>query len=133
MRRAWIAILGLLLAQATLAQDKAKEERLVLPSGIEAYLQEALRDYVGDGLVYRFRFVSGAFTGTETFETQSQDLEFLCNSFAVSQLSGAGAVPSRVVISLADQPSEFGQFDPDIIQIFESFSLQDGACIWEMF
>lgn len=133
MRRAWIAILALWFAQTTLAQDEAKEERLVLPSGLEAYMQEALREYVGDGLVYRFRFVAPAFTGTEAFEVQSQDLEFLCNRVAVDRVTGTGPVPSRVVISLADEPSEFGQFDPDIAQIFESFSLADDACIWEMF
>jgi len=37
------------------------------------------------------------------------------------------------VISLADQSSEFGRFDPNVMQIFETFSLQSGTCILELF
>lgn len=105
---------------------------VVVPSGLEVTLQEMLWDRPGGGLVYRFRFVAPAFTGDESFETQSTDLEFLCNGFAVERLAEIGPMPSRIVISIADEPSEFGVFDADVTQVFESYSLQDGACVWEM-
>jgi len=116
------------------SKDVPKETPyFALPSGMEAYLQEVLNENAGDGLVYRFRFVAPAFTGQEDFETQSADLEFLCTTRALPQLANLSPAPSKIVVSLADQPSPFGVLDPDVAQIFESFSLQDGACMWEMF
>lgn len=105
---------------------------IALPSGLEARLQEMLWDRPGGGLVYRFRFVSSGFTGQEDFEVLAADLEYLCHDHAVPRLAEIGPMPSRIVISLADRASEFGQFDPDVTQVFESFSLDGEICIWEM-
>jgi len=63
---------------------------------------------------------------------QAVDLAFLCNDYAVARLADIGPMPSRIVISLADRPSDFGAFDPAVAQVFESFSLEDAECIWEM-
>lgn len=117
------------MALPALAGDEAV---VSLPSGLEAQLQEMLWDRPGGGLVYRFRFVAPEFTGEESFEVQSVDLEFLCNDFAIPRLADIGPLPSRIVVSLADRSSEFGQFDPDVAQVFESFSLDGETCIWEM-
>ncbi|WP_245770696.1 DUF6497 family protein [Roseovarius azorensis] len=117
---------GLDLAQGAAAQDEA----LPLPSGLEARLQEVLTDRPGDGLVYRFRFVAEGFAVSEAVLA---DLSWLCESYALPRLSNIGPQPARVVISLADKPSEFGIYDPDVTQVFESFSLQGGACVWELF
>lgn len=108
------------------------EAMIPLPSGLQAQLQEMLWDRPGGGLVYRFRFVAPDFTGEESFEAQAADLEHLCNDYAIERLAEIGPVPSRIVISLADRPSDFGQFDPDVAQVFESFSLEEERCIWEM-
>lgn len=118
-----------------LSQDEAAPvlQAVTLPSGLEANLQEVRNERTGDGLVYRFRFVADAFTGTEDFEQQSADLEYLCTDHAAQQLKNLSPAPSKVIVSLADQPSEFGVFNPEVVQIFESFSFEDGACIWEMF
>lgn len=121
----------LLCASATLG-TAAEETPIALPSGLEARLQEMLWDRPGNGLVYRFRFVAEEFTGDEPFEMQSVDLEYLCNEYALGHVAGIGPLPSRIVISLADRPTEFGQFDPDVAQVFESFSLEGERCIWEM-
>ena len=133
MRRVVAGLLAALMAQAAPAQDEAKEERLVLPSGLEARLQEVLVGEAAMGLTMRFRFVAEAFTGQEAFEAQTMDLEYLCNDFALARIDLQGEAPDRVVISLADQPSEFGQFDPDVAQIFESFSVREDSCILELF
>lgn len=133
MKYVFTGLLAALTALAAPEQGEAKEERLVLPSGLEAYLQEARVDRPDTGLVVRFRFVAEAFTGDEDFEAQTADLEYLCNDFALGALDLDGEVPHRVVISLADQPSVFGQFDPDVTQIFESFSVRNATCILELF
>lgn len=113
--------------------EVAEDGSLLLPSGLSAYLHEMLWDRPGGGLVYRFRFVAEDFTGKEDFEKQSEDLEFLCNDYAIDKLADIGPKPSQIVISLADKPSEFGKYEPDVEQIFESFSVEDGACIWDIF
>ena len=110
----------------------ADEGTISLHTGHGAQVQGMLWDPPGDGLVYRFRFVSPSFTGDEDFELQAIDLEYLCTAYAMPRLADIGPMPSRIVISLADRASEFGQFDPDVAQVFESFSPQGERCIWEM-
>ncbi len=128
------ALLALTLGQGAAAeQDKAKEERLVLPSGLEARLQEMVWNQPGQGLTYRFRFVAPGFTGKEDFETIMTDLEYLCSDYAVPRLSNIGPAPTQLVISLADQESDFGVIDPSVTQVFEAYRLDAGTCIWEMF
>lgn len=128
-----LAASGALGALGAGARASDEGAQVVLPSGLEATLQEVLSGEAAMGLTVRFRFVAPEFTGQEDFETQTADLEYLCNDYALPRLDPAGAVPDRVVISLADRPSEFGQFDPDVAQIFESFSVSDAACILELF
>ena len=124
-------VLTLCLAQQAAA---AQEEALLLPSGLEARFLEVLTDRPGGGLAYRFRFVTEGFTGGEAaLEAVMADMDYLCQTYAVTRLPGIGPMPSRIVISLADRPSEFGVFDPDVTQVFEAYSVQDGVCIWEMF
>jgi hypothetical protein len=126
-------LLAALWALPALAQDDAKEERVVLPSGLEAKLQEMLWDRPGGGLVYRFRFVAPAFEDAQDLDSVSADLEYLCNAYALPRVANTGPEPHRIIVSLADKPSEFGQFDPSVTQVFEAYSVGNGACIWEMF
>lgn len=133
MRQAGRAVLicaGLGLVHGAAAQ----EETLSLPSGLEARLQEVLTDRPGDGLVYRFRFVAEGFVVSEAvLDLVQQDLAWLCETYALPRLPIIGPQPSRLVISLADKPSEFGVYDPDVTQVFEAFSAQDGTCKWELY
>ena len=126
-------LLTLTVGATTAQQDGTEEERLVLPSGLEAGLHEMLWDRPGQGLTYRFRFVAPGFSGEEDFEKIMADLEYLCTTYAVPRLSNIGPQPSQIVISLADRPSEFGVIDPSVRQVFEAYRVEDGACIWEMF
>ena len=127
------AAVALLCTGAAAQQNEAKEERLVLPSGLEATLQEMLWDRPGSGLVYRFRFVAPDFTGEEDLESIMNDREYLCSTYALPRLAGTGPQPGRIVVSLADKPSEFGRFDPGVTQVFEAYAIENGVCIWEMF
>lgn len=78
-----------------------------------------------------FRFVAPTLSRDQSYETVSQDLLYLCNSFAVPHLEAAsGEMTSEVVISLAKAPSEFGELTPDIPKFFESFVVTNGACDW---
>ncbi|MEQ8901581.1 MAG: DUF6497 family protein [Roseovarius sp.] len=113
----------------------AQEEVLRLPSGLEARVHEVLTDRpAGGGLTYRFRFVAEGFEGGEAgLERVMEDLDWLCVTYALPRLSNIGPQPGRVVISLADRPSEFGVYDPAVIQVFEAYRPEGDTCIWEMF
>jgi hypothetical protein len=131
--RPYFAALALWAGAAAAQQDEAKEERLILPSGLEVELQEMLWNEPGSGVVHRFRFVAPGLTGKEDFETTMTDLEYLCNSYALPRLSRMGPQPSQIVISIADKVSEFGVINPDVTQVFEAYRVDNGGCIWEMF
>ncbi|WP_232796429.1 DUF6497 family protein [Roseovarius salinarum] len=107
---------------------------VVLPSGLEARLQEVIRTGTGEGRVARFRFVApGLEAGGARLEATMNDLEFLCRTYAAPRLDSVVPGAARVVISLADRPSEFGVTDADMTQVFEAYRVVDGSCIWEMF
>lgn len=115
------------------AKISRKTDSVSLPSGLGVELQEMLRENAGQGLIYRFRFVAPDFEQTEDVESVVADLEYLCTRYALPRLENAGPAPGQIIISLSDKPSEFGQYHPDVVQVFEAFRVEDGACIWEMF
>ena len=61
------------------------------------------------------------------------DVVWLCENVALRQVRDMADRPSQVVISLASAESEFGTFDPAVVQLFEGFRIPPDrdACIWE--
>lgn len=107
---------------------------MTLASGAVATLQEQMVEEADEGVVHRFRFVSEGFDPVaNTPESIQSDLELLCTDYAIPALAGAGMEAEHVIISLADRAVEFGVRDPSVWQVFEAFSIEDGACIWEMY
>lgn len=110
---------------------------LALPSGQVVTLIETIWNTMGPvGLVTRFRFLApdiNAETGTVPFEVATQDIAWTCQNFALGKVTEFGPLPSQIIISLEDRPVPFGQTDPDALQFFEAFRIEDGACIWEVF
>ena len=130
--RAYGAALMLALAVPVQAGTQGPEV-VTLPSGLMAELYEMLTDETGPVPVRRFRFVAPDFATPESFEAVMADLAYLCAEIALPRLAEADPMPGRVIVSLADQPSEFGKFNPDVIQVFEAYDIENGTCIWEMF
>jgi hypothetical protein len=60
-------------------------------------------------------------------------MHHLCETYAVPRLAQTGPQPSQIVISFAQQETEFGIADPDITQFFEAYRVEDGTCILEFF
>ncbi|MDF1669821.1 MAG: DUF6497 family protein [Roseovarius sp.] len=145
MRRfLWLAVGPLLVVgvgvwlMVVLPEESKPTKRMgasgvVLPSGLEAELQEMIWDQPGQGLVYRFRFVAPAFERADDMDIVMADLEYLCTNYALPKLANTGPMPNQVVVSLADKPSEFGRIDTSVTQVFEAYSVKNGTCIWEMF
>lgn len=114
-------------------QGGAEEERLVLPSGLEAGLQEVLQEEGGGAPVLRFRFVAPGLDRAAGLEVVSADLEHLCNAYALPNAPDAEATGATIIVSVGDGPSEFGVADPDVVQVFEAYRVENGLCIWEVF
>lgn len=102
-----------------------------VPSGLAVHWQDTIQnERSAAGLAYRFRFVApGLVDSTDATE----DMEALCNSFALPRLPATGPMPEQVIISISDRPVEFGETAPEVTQFFEAFRIEDGRCVWELF
>lgn len=62
-----------------------------------------------------------------------KDIVWLCEHVALPEIAKMTPRPAQVVISLASAPSEFGTFDPGVVQLFEGFSIPPDrdVCVWE--
>lgn len=112
-------------------------EAVAVPSGQELRFYERVDPAVwpaGERSVH-FRFLAPAIAragGAITIAEAGADMQVLCDDFALSMLAGE-ELPDRIVINLADREVPFGEADPQATQFFESYRVEDGACIWEAF
>jgi hypothetical protein len=110
--------------------------RIEVPSGQEITLQDVIWNAPGpEGLALRFRFLAPGIGpgGVVDVETASADMQFLCDSFALTRIAEGGPQPEQVIISLSDVPVVFGEPAPEAVQFFESYRIEDGQCVWELF
>jgi hypothetical protein len=85
--------------------------------------------------IARFRFLApqiGVDDGA-SFSAVLPDLQYLCDEVVVPGLAENGWTGGEVVISLSAAEVEFGVASPDVVQYFQPFSIQAGACMWEDF
>jgi hypothetical protein len=109
---------------------------LTTPSGVVVRLQDVVWNAPGpEGLTLRFRFVAPAIAGAgeDAFASLSEDMLWLCQTYAIPRLPDTGPHPSQVVISLSDRELPFGEAAPDATQLFEAYSITDGKCEWSVF
>lgn len=118
-----------------LAVPAMADETVTVPSGQTVTFLDAIQNEAGpEGQTARFRFVAPAIaTEAVSFDTSVADMQYLCDTYALPRVTGAGALPQQIVISLSSAPVPFGEPAPDVTQFFEAFSLDKGACIWEVF
>lgn len=120
-----------------LAGSLGAEEKIEVPSGQEITFVDVVHDAPGpDGLTYRFRFLAPAIArvgGTVTAETALEDMQALCDGYALPRVANPGPAPGQIIISLSDKPVQFGTPAPDVTQFFEAFRPDGDACIWEGF
>ncbi|MGL5009173.1 MAG: DUF6497 family protein [Paracoccaceae bacterium] len=108
-------------------------ELIAVPSGQDLWLQEVIWNVPGtQGLTTRFRFVAPGLAELE-FEVAQADMQALCEEFALDRISNQGPQPAQIIISLADTALPFGEANPDAVQYFEAFRIENGACIWEIY
>jgi hypothetical protein len=127
---------ALLCTTALLAacQDDAPAPGAIeVPSGREVTLIEVITNIPGNsGAAARFRFLAPGLTAAET-ETAAADMIALCDGYALPRTEGTVPVPTEIIISLSADVVPFGQPAPDVVQFFETYRAEDGACVWEPF
>ena len=105
-----------------------------VPSGLEVTLQDVIWNIPGpEGLTLRFRFVAPAIAEGADFDTVAADMQHVCDSYAIPRVPEFERRPSQIVISSSAAPATFGEAAPDVVQFFESYRIEDGACVWELF
>ena len=127
-----LAVCGLIWAgsPAVLAQDT-----ISVPSGQPVTLLEVIQEDQGEtGLTMRFRFVAPGIArkgGSISFDQAEADMMYLCEVFALDWIDKSALQPQQIIVSLSDQPIEFGEPDPEITQFFEAFHRNGHTCEWE--
>ena len=138
------AVIAVLVAGPLAAQEGAVDlvvepgdgTPIEVPSGQDVTLQDVIWNAPGpDGLALRFRFLAPGIApgGGVAFETASADMQHLCDTYALPRVAEQGPHPEQVIISLSDVAVPFGEAAPEATQFFESYRIEDGACVWEMF
>jgi hypothetical protein len=112
----------------------AAAQDIATPSGQTVSLYDVVLD--DETRTARFRFLApeiGASGGGRTFEDVQVDFEWLCHQAALPALASNGWEVAIVVISMSEREVIFGETAPDIVQFFEGFRVEPGACILEIF
>lgn len=123
-----------LLLAATAAWGQDPEIRV--PSGLSVQLIEVLTDENPGEMWLRFRFLAPDLSrGSDStgLEAAADDMDWLCRNLVLPYLEKYRLRPVRVVLSISDRPVPFGETNPEATQIFETYRVSGGECVWEAF
>jgi hypothetical protein len=86
------------------------------------------------GGLARFRLVVPGLGGEGAdYDAVAGDFAWLCAELALPALAANGWTPTEVVIALSDRETAFGVLDPEAVQFFEGFRIENGACVPQAF
>lgn len=126
----------LLCATALVAacqEDPPVAGSIDVPSGRLVTLIDVITNIPGNsGAAARFRFLAPGLTPDDT-ETAAADMQALCDGYALPRTVGSVPQPTEIIISLSAEAVPFGQPSPEVVQFFETYRAEGGACIWEPF
>ncbi|GGB22250.1 DUF6497 family protein [Allosediminivita pacifica] len=125
---------AVLVAALPPATARAEGEAVLPESG---YDDLALHDTIpreDDTAPWRFRFVLPDLGDPgHSFDDVSATMMALCERVVVPRLGDRAGEGDRIVVTLMREPVDFGSTDPQSVQFFEAYRLEDGRCIWEFF
>lgn len=128
-----LVLMSVLALAAGCKEESADGEQVEVPSGRELRLIDIITNAPGpEGATARFRFLAPGLQPADA-EAAAEDMQAVCDSFAVGRIGGMVPAPQQIVISFADTVVPFGEPAPDVVQFFESYRVENGACIWEVF
>lgn len=110
------------------AQAPAAAEPITTPSGLEVTLFDVVLE--PDAGLARFRFVAAALSDL-AFDAVQDDFPWLCANVALPALAANARTVAQVIVSVSDRELPLGATDPDTVQYFEGFRIDDTACLWE--
>lgn len=126
-------LLTALAGVAGCQEETGAGPQIEVPSGRTLSLIDVITNAPGpEGAAARFRFLAPDLT-SEDAEAAAADMQVLCDSFALERTRGMVPEPQQIIISFADTAVPFGEAAPDVVQFFESFRIENGACVWEVF
>jgi hypothetical protein len=111
----------------------AQAQQVAVPSGIDIALYDVILEPTKQVARFRFHAPDIGIEHGVTFTDAVPDLQYLCDEVVVPGLAENGWTSGEVVISLSASKVEFGVARPDVVQYFQPFSIQAGACMWEDF
>ena len=127
MKRCFAAIALVLSASMGFAQQVS------VPSGLDIALYDVILEPANQTARFRFLAPQIGIENGATFTDVVPDLQYLCDKIVVPGLAENGWTDGDVVISLSASEVEFGVASPEVVQYFQPFSIQAGACMWEDF
>lgn len=116
--------------------DGTQGAAIPVPSGQKVWWVDVIHTAAGpNGLTYRFRFLAPQIGGPSPLSSDIalNDIEALCNTWVAPRLPKPAPEPEQVIVSLSDKVVAFGEPAPDVVQYFDSFSVEDGKCTWEFY
>lgn len=127
------ASLAVLFAGAGGCEETPSADAVSVPSGRDVRFLDVISNVPGtEGATARFRFVVPGLAATD-IEAAAPDMQALCDTYALPRVEAMQPPPQQIIISLAGEETPFGEAAPDVVQFFEAYSVQDAACVWEVF
>ena len=131
MRRALAPVV--ILALAGCQDETPAGPQVKVPSGRELSLIDVITNAPGpEGAAARFRFLAPGLEA-EDAEAANADMQVVCDSFALERTDGMVPEPQQIIITFMGAPVPFGEPAPDVVQFFESFRAENGACVREVY
>lgn len=106
-------------------------DSIVVPSGQPVSFIEFISEEEAD--IVRFRFLTPEIGKTYQYADVADDFQVVCDELVTPALMENAIEPAQIVLSMSAVDIPFGEDDPDVLQFFEIFSLENGTCIWEEF
>ncbi|MCX7286314.1 MAG: DUF6497 family protein [Rhodobacterales bacterium] len=126
-------VLGASALLAACQEEAPVAGSIDVPSGREVTLIDVITNIPGNaGAAARFRFLAPGLVSDDT-DAAVADMQALCDGYALPRTEGTVPKPSEIIISLSAEVVPFGQPSPEVVQFFETYRVEDGACIWEPF
>jgi hypothetical protein len=120
-------------ALAACQDDAPAEGAIAVPSGREVLPIDVITNVAGTaGAAARFRFLVPGL-GEDDFEASADDMQALCDSHALPLTDGMVPAPQQIIITLMASEVPFGTPAPDVVQFFETYGVEAGACVVEPF
>lgn len=112
--------------------DTAPEGFALPTSGLQVHVQEIIWDH--DDTTGRFRFIAPELASAlHDDETLAEDFMLLCNDFARPIQRAMQPDWALLVLSIGNEATVFGEYDPSVLQVFEGFEVDADGCTWETF